>query len=189
MEKLVLKYMLEYQKNNNIINNCITNTQYFRDAVVGIEGDAVLGMEVKVLPAICISRRSYDDFVINTCHLCCVLNGAIIEPSYEIANLGKVYKTGYYHTIKDFMNCPFNNIKWRKRHGIGFKLSKEQITRFIKFTKYANDMNDNIALLTSDSENKDYYNKQADYVENKIRLATRKKYRNKCTLKYRNLSA
>ena len=172
--QLALKYMLEYQKKNNIKGRCVTNVQYLRDTIIN-NMEAISKAKVKVLPAICISRHPPDEFKICYGHLCIEWNDTIIEPSYVIAILGKEYKTEYYHTINDFMTCPFNTPKWNSTN---FKLSKEQINKFISFVKSANNMNNNELIV-----DEDYYNKQADYVENKMssilknrKVMTKKQY-------------
>jgi hypothetical protein len=159
--KLFIKYMLEYQKKNNIINHCITNAQYLRDHCVAN------GLEAKVIVVLC--KNIWEDAdglincVVNTRHMCVDCYGVIMEPSYQIASMEKQYQNDYYRTLKDIKDCP--NIRQT-----GYKLTKEEITKFITFQKYAQEMNDNKLLLS----NKDYYNKQADYVENKMKIITEK---------------
>ena len=159
--QLALKYMFEYQKKNNIKGCCITNVQYLRDIIIN-NMEAISKAKVKVLPAICISRPARDEFKIVYSHLCIEWNDTIIEPSYEIHILGKEYETGYYHTINEFMACPFTS-NGAKLNTTNFKLSREQINKFIRFVKNANNMNNNELIV-----DEDYYNKQADYVENKM---------------------
>jgi len=157
--QLHIKYMLEYQKKNNIINHCITNAQYLRDFIVAN------GMEAKVIAVLCLNyRQDVEGPLTKLCkrHMCVEMYGTVMEPSYQIASMErKEFPNIYYQTIKEIKDCPMIS-------QTEYKLTKEEITEFITFQKYAQEMNYN-KLLVSD---KDYYNKQADYVENKMSFIT-----------------
>ena len=76
----------------------------------------------------------------------------IIDPSYDVHSLRNKY---YFDNVKDFNNTFRGSLS----------LPKDIITKFIRFIKYAEEIN-NGQLLVCDKE---FYNNQADYVEQKLK--------------------
>ena len=147
MEKFIVKVvdlMREYQRENDIKNQCITNCQYLYDTI--IYSFKSLKHRVKVKPVIFVSL-SKQLFVI---HMVVEFDDFIIDPSYETFS---VEDREYYSSIGDIKNI-FKHIDGGLTH-------RECIEIFLKFVNCAEQMNKyNICMVAC----KDFYNKQADYI-------------------------
>jgi len=141
MDRVFHRVMLNYQKENNIKRNCITNAQYLYDQInknckhkVKARAVFVINEEKKLF---CQGHLvlEYED-------------GTFIDPSYEYASLNN---SKYFTTIHDLH---------LKESDINYK--KELIKIFIKFINHANEINQGEFLIND----KKYYDDQADYVEN-----------------------
>ena len=148
-----LEFILKYQKNNNITRHCITNVQYYRDHL------KIEGYSPVVKPAICISTKN-NNTNINFAHLVIVINNtSIIDPSYEF----KILKDKlYFHSIGNFIKYCKNNIIYNRV--LEMYNLKDELDKFVNFIKYAKDINNNKLRVVCPK----YYNKLADYVENRI---------------------
>jgi hypothetical protein len=86
----------EYQKNNNITDQCMTNTQFLYTFIK----DNFPNMDVKAKAVICCADIG-NDTIKNIIHLMIVVDGQYYEPSYDTYHLqGRKYFT----TIKDLLD-------------------------------------------------------------------------------------
>ena len=152
--KFIWKYMIEYQKLNNTKRHCIDNAQYYRDCISNLPGN----IEVRAVLGHCKQTRQNRTFIVVS-HLVVVYDNKIIDPSYEIFKL----KPNYYFTLKDFVeSVPLDQ---------GFqngKLSKEQVKEHLDFVELAEKINNQslaLPLAAQSDISLEYYNNQADYVE------------------------
>lgn len=141
--QLFIKYMIEFQKNNNIKGQCITNTQYLYDHI----NHNFSNIKQKANAVICVTYN--NNIITLIVHMVIVIENIIYDPSYEIISLNNVC---YYNNINTLISILPN-------------ISKEQISKtfkdFVKFIELARKINEG-GLLVCD---KDFYNNQADYVE------------------------
>ncbi len=144
----IVLLMREYQKKHNIKKQCVTNCQYLYDT---LKANYPLN-NIKVKAVLGISSND-DRTIIYEGHVVVDVDEKfILEPSYEVYSTDNIE---YFDNIKQFMNkykIPKNDMK-----GV--------IKEFIDFTKLADAIN-NEELTITDTE---YYNNQADYVEEKIK--------------------
>ena len=141
MDRIFHCLMLNYQKENNIKGNCITNVQYLYDQINK-------NCENKVKARAVIVYNVEKNIL---CHGHLVLeyeDGTFIEPSYELVKLNN---NKYFTTIHDL------NFKKRNK-----TLQKKILNEHILFCKYAERINQGEILIND----KKYYEDQADYVEN-----------------------
>jgi hypothetical protein len=122
----------------------MTNTQYLYDSII----HNFPNCKVKAKSFICYSK-SKNIFV--DIHLALILNGKIIDPSYEINIVGDMQ---YFDTISKLNNAKI------------IKPTRKLIEKFINFIEISNQINNGKILITD----KKYYNDQADYVESRINL-------------------
>ena len=141
--------MREFQKENNIKGQCVTNTQYLYDTI-----KMNLRNNVKTKAVIVFSHDEEKNNVY--CvegHLVLVLSDdeTIIEPSYEIFCLKNKL---YFDNIKDFLNIFDDKVK--------IKIDKKKlVSHHIKFMKLSEQINNGECLVAD----KKFYNEQADYIE------------------------
>lgn len=150
----VLPKMLEYQEKHNTKSMCMTNTQYLYDYIIGnLKHHGIKNVkDVKIIPVIAVGKKN-EITVIVDCHFVIDYNNKIYDPSYEICSLK--FKS-YFRTIKEY-----NNSKYPK-------LTKKQIGNFINAIKRSEYMNEgDFAYISKgdDGQGRNYYHKQADFVE------------------------
>jgi len=144
----IVLLMREYQKKHNIKKQCVTNCQYLYDTfkanypLKNVKVKAVIG----ILP-------NEDETIIYEGHVVVEVDEVIFEPSYEVYSIRNIE---YFDNIKQFKNV----FAFRNKNDI-----KDIIKEFIDFTKIADTIN-NGELTISDKE---HYDNQADYVEEKIK--------------------
>lgn len=146
----IILSMREYQKENNIKNQCVTNTQYLYDI---IKMNSISNVKTK---AVYVFSGNYeeDTAIFVGGHLVVELDDeTIIEPSYDIFSLKN---KSYFDNIKDLLNIFDNKVELKTKININ-KLIYDNI-QFMKISEQIN----NGELLISDKE---HYNKQADYIE------------------------
>jgi hypothetical protein len=144
----IVLLMREYQKKHNIKKQCVTNCQYFYD---NLKANYPLN-NIKVKAVIGISLND-DRTIIYRGHVVVEVDEKfILEPSYEVYSTDNIE---YFDNIKQFMN----------KYKIPKNDMKDVIKDFVSFTKLADAIN-NEELTITDTE---YYNNQADYVEEKIK--------------------
>ena len=168
--------MYEYQKQNNITKQCVTNTQYLFDSY---KASLKNRCQVKVKAVIVSStNESMTDHFLTAGHVVVAIadNGSndfsnIIEPSYEI-NCRKNIE--YYDNVKDFIK--YSHQELLKKYNM-----KVVIKGHIDFTKIAEKMNNGELCITD----RELYHKQADYVESIFRnIPSSKAMRGKEANKY-----
>ena len=141
----IVNTMLEYQKENSITKQCVTNVQYLYDFIVN--NDTI---PVHTKPVIVMSVDN-DTLTIIRGHLVVISNETTIESSYEVDVLKNKY---YYDNIKELIN--------------NFNISKPVLKRiiidFLNIQKLSDRINKGEFVITDE----DFYNKQADYIEKKF---------------------
>jgi hypothetical protein len=146
----IILSMREFQKQNNIKKQCITNTQYLYDTITMNSGTNVKAKPVFVF--------SHDDeggtatFVGG--HLLVILDDdTMIEPSYDIFCLKN---KSYFDNIKDLMDVFHNKDDLKTKIDI-----KKLVSDHIQFMKFAEQINNGKRVITEEK----FYNEQADYIE------------------------
>lgn len=149
----VVLSMRQYQKENDIKRQCITNTQYLYDL---IKTNTL--SDVKVKSVLVVGHKNDEELCLISGHLVVVLDdGLVIDPSYEIAC---IENRRYFDNVNDFLKC-IGKVD-RSQFYVDVKtMIKNQLV----FMKYAEKMNNGDCLVVD----KDFYNKQADYIEEKYK--------------------
>lgn len=141
--------MREFQEKNCIRKQCVTNTQYLYDC---IKMNTL--SDVKVKPVIVLSTdKETSTFTMISGHLVVVLlddNETIIDPSYDVFIL---QNKSYFDNIKDLMDNCDNETR---------QFVKKGISDFINFITLAERINNGECVICD----KEFYNRQADYIEN-----------------------
>jgi hypothetical protein len=146
----IILSMREFQKENNIRKQCLTNSQYLYDIIKMNSSSNVKTKAVLVFSA---------DDVADVCtfvggHLVVVLDDeTVIDPSYDIFCLKN---KSYFDNIKDFMDIFADKVELKTRVDV-----KKIVSEHISFMKFAEQINNGEHVIT---ENK-FYNEQADYIE------------------------
>lgn len=140
--------MREYQKNNDVKRQCITNAQYLYDILKinkfknSIQARAVLLVSVD---------DEKDITIINNAHMVVVIDDVLYDPSYETFNLKNKM---YFFNVKDFIQkCVFD-----ESHK---DVMRDMIKSFLKIKEFEKEINDGGLVITD----KVFYNNQADYIE------------------------
>ena len=149
----IVRFMREFQEQNCIIKQCITNAQYLYDF---IKTNGIINVKVK---AVIVISNNYDKIsIIVGGYLVVVLDDKhIIDPSNEIFTLKD---KSYFDNIKDFTNN-FNLETSNQENNR--ELIKQTIHTFLRFYKIAEQINNGELIITD----KEFYNNQADYIEKK----------------------
>lgn len=152
----ILNAMLEYQENNNIREMCVTNVQFLYDLII-----SNTNLKVKAKSVICIYQDEINNSTYFISHMILAFdNGDILDPSWEWS----CKNVKYYDNIKSCIDSCYN----LPPKEFLYKCINENI----KLQKLANDINDGNFTITC----KDYYNKQADFVEKKLKMLCVKLY-------------
>ena len=158
-------WMIEYQKKNNIKKQCHLNAYYYYKKIT--QGGNVSSMKVKTV--ICVARipgpstNSPERFYINHNHMVLIHpDGTIMDPSYEIIQIPNI---NYCLTIREANDILKYGIT---PEGKPTRLSKKQVNGFIQATKIAEGINNGKCLVINE-----YYNKQEDFVETRMRAYPR----------------
>lgn len=148
----IIELMWEYQKNNNIIKECITNAIFLCDQLNNN------GFQAKV-KAVIMTSVTENTFEVFGGHLVIDMgDDKLIDPSYE-TNFKE--NQNYFDNINTLL-LAIPELKIKK------ELIADIVKHFINFVKIANDINIDNKLLISNIE---YYNKQSDYVQMMINPA------------------
>jgi len=140
--------MLEFQKNNNIKNECVTNCIIMRDYLKCLNID-----DVKVKSVIVIGTRNKQR-VINTGHLVIDIgNDEMIECSHDV---NSYENDTYIDKLKNLFYILPNLTKNQK---------KEAIENTLSFKRYENLLNNGEFCVTSK-----VYHEQLNYIEKKCNL-------------------
>ena len=149
MSNIILS-MREFQEKNRIKKQCITNAQYLYDCIKQNSNN-----NVKAKAVIAFSNNDETDtatFVAG--HLVVVIDDdLIVDPSYDTFCLKNI---SYFDNIKDFIDSFDDKDILKTKIDI-----KKIIYQHIKFTKYAEQINNDEFLITD----KKFYHDQADYIE------------------------
>jgi hypothetical protein len=146
----IILSMREYQKENNITKQCITNSQYLYDIIKMNSSNNVKTKAVFVFS----DKNEEDACIFISGHLVVVLDDdTMIDPSYDIFCLKN---TSYFDNIKDLMNIFDDKVLVKTKVDI-----KKIIRDHIHFMKIAEQINNGDCVITE----KEHYNRQADYIE------------------------
>lgn len=140
MTKPIIQHMLDYQKQNGIVGQCLTNTQYLRDCFLGN------GINAESVPVFALT--SDGRCVI---HMIVKVDGEFYDPSYEIQSKALDYCLTYSEVRKCAPNIRDGGLSLR-----------EGVKTFLEFVDFAKKQNQGEIIV-----NKEYYNALADYVEGK----------------------
>ena len=145
----IVLLMREYQKKHNIKKLCVTNCQYLYDTFK--ENCPLNNIKVKAVIGISLND---DRTIVYAGHVVVEVDEEfIIEPSYEVYSMHNIE---YFDNIKQLMNA----FAFPNKNDM-----KDAIKEFICFTKIADTINNGKYIVM----NKEYYDNQADYVEEKIK--------------------
>lgn len=150
----IIALMHEYQKQNNIEKQCITNSQYLFDSIKA--SFPTLEVKVRAIMAYqCVDINCvFQQRII--IHMCVDIgNGKLYDPSYEIGALPDIDYIAY--NIIPFLKSLIDNGSTKEQ-------VKELVSQYVKFMKIAEKMNAGIPLVE-----KKYYHAQADYVESNFK--------------------
>ena len=146
----IILSMREYQKENNIKKQCVTNAQFLYDT---IKVNSISNVKTKAV-FVYSDNNEEDTAIIVGGHLVVELDDeTIIDPSYEIFCLKN---KSYFDNIKDLVNIFDNKVELKTKIDI-----KKLICEHIHFMKISEQMNNGELIITD----KEHYNKQADYIE------------------------
>lgn len=150
----VILSMRQYQKENGIEKQCITNTQYLYDFIMTNSTS-----DVKVKAVLVIGEREEGVLCLVSGHLVVILDDElVIDPSYDVSSLKN---RRYFDNVNDFLKC-ISDVD-RTKFPVDVKTIIESQ---LKFMKYAKKMNNGDCLVVDE----DFYNKQADYIVEKYSL-------------------
>ena len=147
----IILSMREFQKENNIRKQCLTNSQYLYDIIkMNFSSSNVKTKAVLVF-------SGDDEANVGTIvggHLVVILGDeTVIEPSYDIFCLKN---KSYFDNIKDFMDAFVDKVELKNRLDV-----KKIVSEHISFMKFAEQINNGEHVITEDK----FYNEQADYIE------------------------
>lgn len=141
----IVSVMHEYQKTNNITKMCLTNVQYLYDSMNSS------GIKVKPIAVIVLIPDKENEILRICNHVVLKYNNKIVEPSYEIGSLENTLYYEDYSKLPEYLKNDRETIK-------------KTLKNHIDFINYTKRMETGDFIITD----KDYYNKQADYVEKKF---------------------
>ena len=162
--KQIYETMRKYQKENNIKKQCLANCQFLSDSIKETFRHNGADYNLVKVRAVYVFGNNNEEKISKFLggHVVVVLDDDIFyEPSYDIYSLkNKQYFTNFSE-LRDFINT-FNNKDELLQHTLD---CNTLISQNIKFTEYANQINNGKLL---DLPDKEYYNKQADYIETNV---------------------
>jgi len=138
---IICKLIREYQKNNNITDQCMTNTQFLYTFIK----NNFPNMDVHVKAVICCADIG-NDTIKNIIHLMIVVDGQYYEPSYDTY---KLQGRKYFTTIKDLLEGFVPNTLIKDN-------LKEIVSPFMRFVDLEKRMNSG-EFLICDAELYDNY--------------------------------
>lgn len=143
---IILFGMYKFQKDRDIKNQCVTNTQFLYDNIKNS-----YNVKVKARACLVISMNTEIHEHRTIAHLVLYVNDKMLDPSYEIAFLKS---KEYCFDIKTYMQATREN-------NISPDFYKSVIGSFIEFLNLADRMNAG-ELLVCD---KSFYHEQANFIE------------------------
>ena len=151
-----VKFMFEYQEENNIKAKCVTNTQYLYDFVKRNFPNE--NVKAKAVIVVGYDEVNNNLYLIN--HLVLYFdNEYLLDCSYEVSTK----KVSIYNEMKYFANIK-EVVKYCTRINKDTDTLKHISKRHLEFLKHANEKKNGGLVITD----KEYYNNQADYVEAKM---------------------
>ena len=141
---LLMKY---YQKNNNIKGQCITNSQYLYDYIK----QNYPNKKITAKPVIVVCNNDIENY--SKCIIHMVIydeeTKKIYDPSHEIDSLPNTHYFDSIHSIrKSVRNLPKKSMLY-------------VIPQFLEFVTLAERINNGDLVIS----NKEFYDKQADFIE------------------------
>jgi hypothetical protein len=148
----IRELMLKFQKENGVVKQCVTNTQYLYDCVKANTPETLAKAQA------CIVLVEYPEIktVEFIGHVVLKFEDRIIDPSYEVYS--KENKS-YYATIAELMDVVEDG--YFEKIDNGLSLFREMVSNHIEFVGMAKTINGGGCCVC----NKEFYNAQADYVE------------------------
>lgn len=150
----ICRVMREYQKMNNTIEMCMTNTQTLYDIIKS----SFPSVDVKAKAVICCNTMDAhnDDhdrtpILKQTIHLMIIADGIYYEPSYELYSSRDIQ---YFSSIKNLLEGVIPNDIIKDN-------IKNTLQSFLIFVKLEEKINSGEFSITD----KDYYNNQLDYIQ------------------------
>ena len=145
----IILSMREYQKENNIKKQCVTNAQYLYDT---IKMNSISNIKTKAVYVFSDNNEGTAIFLGG--HLVVVFDdGTIIEPSYDIFCLKN---KSYFDNITDLLDIFDDKVELKSKIDI-----KKLISDHMHFITLSEQINKGTLIITD----KEHYNKQADYIE------------------------
>lgn len=146
----VVDSMLEYQKQHNIVEQCVTNVQFLYDTMKSVTPIAVKAKAVLVYSY----DAETDTTVVMGAHLVLqVDNEHVLEPSYDVDSLKNVV---YFDNVKDFISI----LDFQQKQVCNMK---KLIKDHVEFLAIAKQMNTGKFLIID----RQFYREQALYVATK----------------------
>ena len=143
----ICRVMREYQKMNNTIEMCMTNTQTLYDIIKA----SFPSVDVKAKAVIAVNEIEPPSGVIKqTIHLIIIADGIYYEPSYEL----HAVKPNYFTSVKNLLEGFVPNTLIKDN-------LKCTLQSFLIFVEHEHNINNGDFLITD----KDYYNSQLDYIQ------------------------
>lgn len=139
--KALLYKMHQFQKDNKITKQCITNVQYFYDCI------KASGFNVRAKAVIAFRMNNMDVYTV--IHMVIDFNNQfIIDPSYEISSDNSYH---YFDTIKGIIDfTTTNDILFEK------KCITDIVNKFLKFKKFEDQINTGELVICD----RDFYHNQ-----------------------------
>ena len=144
--------MLKFQKENGIVKQCVTNTQY----LYGCVKENIPEILAKAQACIVVVEYPETKTLEFIGHVVLRFEDRMIEPSYEVYS--KENKS-YYTTIAELMDVVEDG--YFEKIDNGLSLFRELVYNHIEFIGMAKAINDGECCVC----NKEFYHAQADYVE------------------------
>ena len=146
----IINLMNQYQQQNQIKNECSTNTQYLYDCI----RESFPHCDIKV-KAVGVFFETYENqttlLPYNGGHVVVIINKKIFDPSYEISS----QDGEYFQTLKEVGDNKFLKLSNKN-------VKRVIINKFLEFQKMAEEKNKGEVMVS----NREYYDQQADFIDN-----------------------
>tara|TARA_R110001592_G_scaffold59754_1_gene181407 strand:+ start:4769 stop:5263 length:495 start_codon:yes stop_codon:yes gene_type:complete len=151
------RIMFDFQEENNIERECVSNTHFFLTELRKLIDD---GVEFIAKPKVVMAfyMKKFGEIrtpVINVAHVVADVDGVIIDPSYEIYSKDKLK---YFDTIKEVS-------EYLDKANCGIEVDRYAITEFLTFK---NLYEENMTFEKGKVYDVEYYDKQELYLYNYI---------------------
>jgi hypothetical protein len=148
----ILKEILEYQRINNIVNKCVTNTQMLYNMMSDF---GIKNIKVEAIIAIRPPDLELPQIKICCGHLVIMVDDVLIEPSYDIYSM----TNNYVRNVKDLVDYLKD---YYKPDELKEKL-QFAIYNYLHFKKIADNINNRIEY-----DGGEYYEKLRDHLADKL---------------------